>query len=516
MMKAVFVTFTMLFMMAGCTGSPVKSAKVLPDPKETAKVELTQEQMYEDFGELVDSVKKYFIRIPIVKELFAYDILAQLQILSNRIKDIATKKEFVWLIEQALISLQEQHSTINPWEISFSSQKYLEQEYYKKINQIYRSWIPKYGKLIKLRLPIVYYKGDYIFYRTMTNNQTVINQGSVVKKIEGLPIDDFILKLMSTKHPYWDKFYKKFYNENFYLSEPVYQWKSFTLEFDDHGVIKNGKYSINDQIFQKVTPKQHQPAVMYFPERKTLYIHYSDCFNYQLYEQSIPTYAASDVKKVVIDIRGNGGGMPMMTYHLLGLIIDKPLDYSVSVAINWHSEIKTKLPKVMIDNGKTFFNYFRLDIEVDKKIPFIDYPLDILTESNSIFPQTNSIKYSGKIYLLQDRDIYSAANCLSQMGYISERIVTVGNPAEFFQGSMAGYYVLHVMLPNSKIYFRITDTFDLTGFKGKESLYHDEVEVYIPYSLDDLIDRQTNTIDFYSAEYLLKKDPLMKYVFSLK
>ncbi|OHD55315.1 MAG: hypothetical protein A2Y33_16770 [Spirochaetes bacterium GWF1_51_8] len=501
----------LLVLTAGCSGVSVKKNSIYADAESFANAPLTKEQMYEDFNVLYELVKSKFIRIGIVKELFGYDILAQLQSISNRIKSITDKKDFVRLINEALVSLQELHSTINQWELGNITADQKIKQYYSAVNSIYRSWLPKYGNQIELRLPIVYFQGEYVFYKTYTNGLTVVGAGSMVKKIDGTPIDDFILTLMSTKHPYWDKFKKKYYHEKFYLSEPVYQNKSFTLEFDDHGVSKTAKFHIDQHVIEHVTHGESEPIVMYFPERNLLYIRYTDCMDFELYEKSIPQYQGKNIQKVIIDIRGNPGGYPEMTHHLLGLIIDLPLIYSISNALKWMEDTDTTPETYILWSGYTFFDYYYRKIEVNKKLPWFEKLIDVFTFFCYIYPQPNSIRYTGKIYILQDRDIYSAANNLSQIGYYSDKIVTIGEPAGYYQGTLEEPIIHYYLLPNSKIFFRMTESADLTGVTDMQSFYHDEVDVYIPYPLDYLIDRQTNSIDFYSTKYLLYHDPLMKY-----
>jgi hypothetical protein len=140
----------------------------------------------------------------------------------------------------------------------------------------------------------------------------------------------------------------------------------------------------------------------------------------------------------------------------------------------------------------------------------------ILQSSLIIHPDKKSLNYKGFIYILQDRDIYSSANNFSQMALQQDKLVTVGSPSELDQGGFGFGQPAVIYLTNSKIVCTVVGSFDITHVTDTISMYHNEVEEYVPYTWTELVYRETNKANLYNPEYLLNHDSLIKYVLSIK
>ena len=131
---------------------------------------------------------------------------------------------------------------------------------------------------------------------------------------------------------------------------------------------------------------------------------------------------------------------------------------------------------------------------------------------NKIEPDTNTLAYQGKIYVLQDPFIFSSAGNLSNLCLNSEQLVSIGETNDLVGGRQTE--PLFIKLDNSGLVFRVGTMLDFSGVKNLSDFSHNKVEVRIPSTIEDYYLRTTYEGDIYSQEFLLTHDRLIKYVIS--
>jgi hypothetical protein len=128
-------------------------------------------------------------------------------------------------------------------------------------------------------------------------------------------------------------------------------------------------------------------------------------------------------------------------------------------------------------------------------------------------PDSNSIAYGGNIYILQDSEIYSAAGTLAAFARYSEKIVSVGQPTGRLLGR--GVDPMVFMLPHSGLISRLEPVLDINGIKTAQEAFRDDVEVAVPLSVKDHLNRKGYKGDVYSEDFLYRFDPVFKRVLLL-
>ncbi|OHD58717.1 MAG: hypothetical protein A2014_08875 [Spirochaetes bacterium GWF1_49_6] len=493
-------------------GAAVKDIAII---KKTNIIEtMSQAEMFEDFNYLVKNLNEKHIMISILKDYYNYDVNKEFDKLRNTIQFITNKKDFIILVYRALVALQEHHC---PYAVShlpyISAYSDYEKAELKKINNKYHCWVPNYYMKIKIRLPILYYNGEYVVYKTFTNANTVIPKGATVLKIDGQPVSDYIRTLLIYKYLNWDSSKKVFYDDYFYLSDASLKNSKFSLTFKAGKNTLQSEFDSNQKL-QKIPKKEEDyPKIFYFTNIKTLYIRFPKCNDTEYYKKNIPLYKTNDIKKVIVDIRGNQGGIPLATFTLISYLIGDPFTYSGSkVVLHQESNYSNYKPMSIYNELASV----ELNIEFEKTLKILKNILvDILDFKTTIFPSPEGLNYPGIIYLIHDKDLYSSGIVFMNIGLNTDKILTVGMPLGWPNNGMGGGASFDT-LPNSKYLYGFILDFDVSDIKNSDSVYHNEVEQFVPYTFDETVYRETNDGDLYSPEYLTNKDSLVKWVLQQK
>jgi hypothetical protein len=512
----------LLLVFIGCnscvidSGNIKKTGEIFVDNNQTDQKKLTQAQMFADFDQFYGHVKKNNIRTIVKNILFNYDVLAQMEELQKQIPSIKSKKEFIILMKKAFMLQQVLHTAIYLYVIDDMGIPENEKKELKKLNQKYKNYgSKKFNKTFSF--PMLYYDGKYILYQKITNGNTVIPAGSEITALNGIPIDDYIRTLNAEKNLHWDKKYKKFYLKDFYRSEGIFFQKQFSLTFDCKGKKLTSGFNIKQDIFKPYNQKMKSgPVFHFFEKEKILYIWIPAFNNPELYIENIPKYKNKGIKKVVLDIRGNPGGIPIYAFQILSLIIDeemlftqtfilnqKPLGFSAIFEYFWITEYD--------------YVFFKDKTLIDQAYPLLGITNGVIVERyTKIIPSQTGLKYGGTIYILNDEESTSMSYNLVQMADQSEKLLSIGIPSAWDHGGLGPLEKTSYILTNSKIVYQYEDGFTITGVTDTNSMYHNDIEVYLPYTWEELVYRTTNVSQIHTLEYLLKYDPMMKYVISQK
>ncbi len=459
---------------------------------------LTKKQMIADFDSLQALIHKYYFELPLQKRRTGLNIDKEFVQLKRKLDSAESTEQFVTIINQGLNTLYDKHTYITSkrlikWYAS-NSRCYIPEG---DITQNDTLFAEKYIRLselstdsifakIKCQFKAKYMNGKYYNVRPFKYNGEIIRSGEEVTHIDGIPINKFINKNHNQmSFILWDPMKKCWYSDYFKAGLLQIGRQQFTL------TINNKKINLDCykplDIIQTDFKMIDSPKILML-DSGLLYIRMPSMQNSAWYENEFLKKYSSQVKKIIIDIRNNGGGSDGVWQDLLEKIIDKPLHWQFNVGL-YHNKV--------IEEGIKSFG----KIMVNKNKAIIDNEV-ILT------PDSNSVKYKGKLYILQDKYSFSAAAALSSVARQNENMIQIGEPSALIVGY--GFPPIMLKLPNSGLVFNLGFTADLSG--GKDNPYMDKVEVpIVEDDINEYVDKVLN-YDCYSRNYLIQKDKMIKYV----
>lgn len=130
-----------------------------------------------------------------------------------------------------------------------------------------------------------------------------------------------------------------------------------------------------------------------------------------------------------------------------------------------------------------------------QKIPYLnneEFLILVLGEATedgdivSFMPDTNSLNYSGKIYVLQNKSVLSATGTLLANAQNTNQLVSVGVPTGLLAGRGISPGIFQ--LPESNFTFIMEACVDLTDCKTALDVFHNRPEIEISPTLDEIIE----------------------------
>ncbi|MBB3187643.1 S41 family peptidase [Microbacter margulisiae] len=455
---------------------------------------LTKAQMLADLNFLQGHVNEYCYFVPLLEQRTGVSVNAEFDQLKQTITGPEPIDKFIYTVRTGLNFLNDWHTGIaNKWQIlmcctpnyylsplsNATVADTLHATYYQRLitDSIY-------GK-VKCGIWIKYLNGKYYNIRSFTYKGIPVQSGEKISAIDGIPINRFINKYRNQMlFPLWDPVHKQWYEESFIYALPEMGMQKFSL------TIGNKKINIDcakpmDNL-QKIHAQSHGPKMLLI-NNDILYIDMPSMFNANWYINEFLHIYISSIKKIIIDIRNNGGGSDGVWQDLLKKIIDKPLKYRYCVGMKHNAILE-----------KAVSSFGTIKVEGSNAI---------LTQDVTLRPDSNSVHFNGKIYVLQNQHVYSAAAALSSVALQERNMVLVGEPIPV----IAGYTLPPILfkLPNSGIAFELAFSADLSG--GKKNPYMDKVEVPVNLSLKEYLDMIFHN-DYHSDDFLRNKDKLIQYV----
>lgn len=467
--------------------------------------ELTTEEMLDDFDRFVETVVEFSPQTPVRKAVTGIDPLAELKKIRSSIRKLKSPQEFASLIESAITLLQDGHSSLL-WPRGYSSD-YLEE---LGISEAAIELFPAYydlrtskAKQKKFNLKLKYIKGEYYSIAPFQYEGVSYDAGLRLAKINGRRAQAYISKL----YPYlrrmrWDYKHQRYYSENFYRALNLSSDQSLKLKFiDKDKKVITGVFKLDTAIqYADRVDATEYPAekVEYFKEEKILYIRIPKMnMDYvDFYPAEIKSKASGkQLDKVIIDIRNNPGGADNVWVGVLAAIIQKPIDFELLLLALPSEGMRKQYP----EDAAKWESY---------QAPFLDnYQYKVFASGpRQIEPDSNSINFDGKIYILLNEGIYSSAGAMAAIGMLADNIYTVGQNTGWLLGR--GINPIVFELPNSKILYRIEPVIDFQNVKTAEDVYHDNVEVPVSLNIDEYLQRIYYAGDIYGKEFLLTHDPV--------
>lgn len=493
---------------------------------------LTKKQMYKDFDQLVKIIQDCNVQLPVRKAVTGYDNLAEIKKLRKNIDTVTSNKGFGYIIYEALNYLMDKHSTFSNYFYSgYENLDGIDTLYLLGKQQISSDFMNKINESARHRnfvstnfpIPIFYSYKDNLYYligdnhyKSKTGKDTLKTSLLKVISYNGEDIKDYAHKEREKDiKSLWD-YNKKEYSYKKYgilwldtvgrlkvergdsvfeinIEDYIYNmpgWNGGTESIKIEGVSKGNNFYGNDmRIFGD--------SILY------VFIKSMVSEDTALCNKIKAEAKGKNIKKVVIDVRGNKGGSDDTWHNVLKAIVKDTLPYPVKLAYNDTKMMRKKL-KSLNDYTKT------------EKIPWLgNKQFRVIQDTNmKLAPDTNSIKYEGKIYILYDYNTFSAAYTLVTYSEYLDNLVSVGYPS----GQILGFGIMPSLfqLKNSKYTFRLATTIDITNCNKPSDVYHDKPEIEVAPKVEEELLYPYSKHDIRSQEFLYRYDTWFKKVLELK
>lgn len=481
---------------------------------------IAQDKKLEDYQMLIKLIKENYPFYDLKEQLTGIDFDIYFTNKENYLKNnLISDEEFVFIVNSTLTYLQDQHTRIVSYEnviyyeypIASAFANYNKDSINYRHKQFYKYIYSKIVKDYYQGLKCNYLDGNYYTNLPIKYRNKVYDYGMQIVAVNGTPIDSVVYNNLDNIYCNWDFKHQKYFSENFSHAQTVFFNKDsvcYTLINHLKDTLKlEFQFGEKDLIDYKKSKwiQTITNHVRYFKKENILYIRLIAMDFYNRKDKllnKIQKQKGKRIDKVVIDIRNNGGGNDLVWLSFVSSIIDTSFVCDINIA------------SLNYEKSKLFYS----DVSREQsKIPFSHrafYKLDMQADIQNYFQANDStINYNGKIYIIQDRDIFSSAVSLSSLCKYNNRFVSVGQ-ANGKTGGFGEEPMLFV-LPNSQIMFTIDATIDYTQIKSIDD-YYNSVEVPLEYNIDDYFHRASTNFSIYSKSFLRKKDPFFKKIIMFK
>lgn len=507
-----------------------------------AQTTMSKAEMYEDFDQFVEIIKTYNAQIEARKLLTGYDMVAEIQKERAMINQIDYWWQFRMLMGRCLTKTLDVHaheclsyynvseSRYAPGQSFYDSSSIL---YLNKLIKENHSYYNKFWDSIYKRNWLLtmnfYLNGKYFEFGTYQfinryNKDTVKLVNFEILECDGVPVnkwfDDEMIGYLDAANVSWDYDKGHYYGKYIFLPHKIKirdieNKVEYVFDKDSFNIIMNGcPYAEIPKKIEKHQESSHDRAVRYFKKGHVLYIYTKFMFDPENHvADSIKLVSRNKrIDKVVIDVRGNRGGGDQMWVNMLSAIIRDTLKWNYCLCFNDNEQvrhfIKTECPHISLDSDYKSAVYPLLGGKC------VLMPVD--TEY-MLVPDSNSLAYTGKIYLLQDAKTYSSGHSLTSIARMIPQLVSVGMPTGNLAG--LGFNPWLFQLKNSKFTFSIETGIDLSGVKTLEDIFQDRPEIEVYPTFDEYI-KYYHSYNYYfdthDKEFLYNYDYLFKYIMNLK
>lgn len=493
--------------------------------------QLSYEQMKEDHDSLVSYIKQVSPVIYFNEQVRGINFNHYAQKLRKSIHSQTTMPEYVQIVEKTLNAAQDGHSNrLGKWHLNLLKDNWIPKKIVKDIDTASIEYGYQYADYLsksfytKLNLDLVYTSGEYYNLLPFSYKGKEFPANMKLLSCNGIPIHKFVKNKIELSTPLrWDRINKRSYHEKFYMPAEIYEngslklvfltkkHKQYQLDIVKNDTVtfltkKNQEYGYNSEKTPLVTHYFEKEEIFY-AKLPRMVEEYGD----SLAKRFEPIMTKHKVKAVVLDVRGNPGGSDNTYANFFKKILKDTLKQNVVVGRNF-SPYNQKFFKINRDSVLNRSSHtFKVNVATLKKpeMYYISIP-----DFKFVVPDTVNSAFSGKVYILQDRFIYSSASNLSNLAYHNEQLVSIGETPDLLGGLQANPTVL--ILPHSKIIFRIEPQIDFTNSKTPADIFQNNVEYPISYSIEQLNLRLTTKDDIFGKDFLLKYDPMFRKALELE
>jgi hypothetical protein len=211
------------------------------------------------------------------------------------------------------------------------------------------------------------------------------------------------------------------------------------------------------------------------------------------------------VDRVVIDIRGNGGGNDNVWQDLYSRLIDQPIRYVLQIdALG-----DTLSRKIIGDQFSGSKNWKKDDSRLLK-----GYGLyRVVDKQEEILPDSLSVRFGGKIIVLAEKHYSSAGSMVAVAGAgAKNNLFAIGRGTGYFMG--IGFAPGVFKLPITGLQYRVAPSIEVSRAESLPELMHDGMSVTVAQDMDYFRKKFSYPGSPYTREFMLRFDPMIRAAIS--
>ncbi|MDR2064653.1 MAG: hypothetical protein LBP85_02920 [Prevotellaceae bacterium] len=326
---------------------------------------------------------------------------------------------------------------------------------------------------------VKYINGSYYFVQNLTTDDedeaVFFEKGSKVLQINGMDIDSYVIKIGETLGSplRWDAVRKKLYTPAVYVDTQKDKITTVTVEIPNGEIKDINLISGETYLYYRgrINTDSETPKVLYFKTANILYIRVPDMKTELIpfYNDKIGNFRNQIINKVVVDIRGNGGGNDDVWRNVLSAIIDKPVIWKTKILFRKTPVVTPYLHEIRGDSLPLINDN---NVTVNRDTFFYKYN----DEFDTIISSQNTVAYSGNIYVIADERCYSSAKAFISVCNKMDRLISIGQPIGNIGGEGLNPFVFS--LPLSKLIFRLGSVIEgiYSDSENIADYYHDTMK----------------------------------------
>jgi len=458
--------------------------------------QLTTDQKLEDFRYMFDILRENHPYLALKARVEGYDWLAHEQEFEDAVRRTKTDGEFAREIGRILLLINNGHTAIlNPqiYDLIVSMPAHMKpwlDEAAKTDAQTVRKWFDLFvsGLRPKKVLPFqaFYVRGQYYVINVFEEAKAKgISPGQKVVRVNGAPVHEFVAALRGTTPLSYDPGHRRVYMHQLLVTDMSEKY-DVVLENPDRSYVQarvdlvRWKNLVDPVFPTNLLQKGSNVYTGYLADGRVAYVHVSQMTQYEVSQGDravLNRFFAEikDVPSLIIDIRGNRGGDSR--FWMLNIV--RPLATG-SVRCSGGSLARSgdyiaRFLRASKEFGQTIEGLRGEGVVVDKSdlsryltpTQIANLPPEALTESfGTITKQTMVIEpsgefpYKGRIFLLVDRKVFSAAEAFASFCKGSGWATVVG---ERTGGDGGGSTPAIMVLPNSRMAILFPSTMGLNA-----------------------------------------------------
>jgi hypothetical protein len=479
---------------------------------------LSQSQMYADFDTLEYLLKNVYPFYHIKSTLNATNYDERLKELRSQISKIEQTEDFIWILQKAINLFCDRHLGILSLQAIKNHHKYnITPDFIftpENIVCTYKYYLLTHDSLyfkIKTGLSLKYLDGDYYTIRPFRYKNQIFTEGSLLKSINGTPVDTFVNRhYMSIFGAVYDYKNKKYFSDYLLVSPDFLNQKSYVLTFeDDKKNILQDTFHVDIQVEgvleRYIRQYDFNPAV-FTVQDSILYVRMPDMSgNDDFYISEIQKlYNVENIQKIVIDVRQNPGGSDMVWMNVLSHIISDTIRQNVSIYAPNTSKI---VRDYLVERNRKRNKSDSLEIE---HLPFLNAKLiKVYKAQETIAPKESSIRFTGKIIIMQDENTFSAAGSLVSVANENDNMISIGNGITDLGGRGIGS--LLYQLPYTNMLITIPIVVDCSNVKQMSDFLKGVPEIECEQSFSEYL-KYFYSKNPYQSEFLLEDECFLKAI----
>ncbi|MDR2835662.1 MAG: hypothetical protein LBV69_05615 [Bacteroidales bacterium] len=488
---------------------------------------LTKKQMYQDFDELVKIIEEGNPQLEVRKIVTGFHQIDTIKSLRKNIDTITNYSSFHKLLNLVLFYCFDAHTREEDTFYPIDNLKNIDTIAIIKQKKYYHS--SEYRKKMELNgLYNNFSLNPYYF----ENNYWLLGKHYLIHKNKIDTIHITNMRLISYNGQNFTKYVEKNCKLGFYYDyqQQKYFYGHRWLKIPSKGILKGkqeGKiieFNIEDYpgaiiggvfenqnldvLFKKIPKIENflsYPCsdAVFFDKDSILYIYIREMVEDTALCNKIKEITRNKkINKVVIDVRGNRGGSDYAWRNVLQAIIKDTLSYRVKLAYN-----DSKIMHEMFKYRYTTTGYEAIEWLNNKKMCLIEANM-------SIKPDSNSINYSGKIYILSDKKTYSAGFSFVNFADQFKHIISIGCPTGQIEGWGIGPQLFQ--LKNSKFTFRMACTIDILNCNKAIDAYKDFPEILVYPTFEEEMIYPRTSYEYKNEMFLRRFDSMFQKVLELE